>query len=63
MYTIDTQPDSASISFSEAELVLLNNCLNEVLNGMEISEFKLVLALHTQTQINFFISLARFSIE
>jgi hypothetical protein len=31
---------SASISLTEAELILLSNSLNEVLNGIEITEFQ-----------------------
>jgi hypothetical protein len=27
------------VSFTEAELVLLNNALNEVLNGLDVPEF------------------------
>jgi hypothetical protein len=30
---------SASVSITEAELVLLNNALNEALHGLEMSEF------------------------
>ena len=30
---------SASVSFMEAELVLLDNTLNEVLNGLDVPEF------------------------
>jgi hypothetical protein len=34
-----TTKGSASVSFTEAELVLLNNALNEVLNGVDVPEF------------------------
>lgn len=34
-----TSKGSASVSFTEAELVLLNNALNEVLHGIGTSEF------------------------
>lgn len=34
-----TAKSSASVSFTEAELILLNNALNEVLNGLEVHEF------------------------
>jgi hypothetical protein len=30
---------SASVSFTKAELILLNNALNEVLDGLNIPEF------------------------
>jgi hypothetical protein len=30
---------TASVSFTEAELILLNNALNEVLNGLDVSSF------------------------
>lgn len=39
MQVIQTSKDSASVSFTEAELILLNNALNEALNGLDISEF------------------------
>lgn len=39
MQVVQAAKDSASVSFAEAELVLLNNALNEVLNGLDISEF------------------------
>lgn len=39
MQVNQTSKDSASVSFTEAELVLLNNALNEVLNGLDIPEF------------------------
>jgi hypothetical protein len=34
-----TGKHSASVSFTRAELVLLNNSLNEVLNGLDVPEF------------------------
>lgn len=39
MQVNQTSKDSASVSFTEAELVLLNNALNEVLNELDVSEF------------------------
>lgn len=39
MQVIQTSKGSASVSLTEAELILLNNALNEVLNGLDISEF------------------------
>jgi hypothetical protein len=30
---------TASVSFTEAELILLNNALNEALNGIDLSDF------------------------
>jgi hypothetical protein len=30
---------SASVSITEAELILLNNALNEVLSGLDVPEF------------------------
>ena len=40
MQVIQTTKDSASALFTEAELILLNNVLNEVLHGINISEFE-----------------------
>jgi hypothetical protein len=34
-----TAKSSASVSFTEAELVLLNNALNEVLNSLDVPKF------------------------
>jgi len=34
-----TAKSSASVSFTEAELVLINNALNEALNGLDVAEF------------------------
>jgi hypothetical protein len=34
-----TAKSSASVSFTEAEFVLLSNALNEVLNGFDVPEF------------------------
>jgi hypothetical protein len=30
---------SASVSFTEAELILINNALNELLHGLDVPEF------------------------
>jgi hypothetical protein len=30
---------SASVSFTEAELVLINKALNEAINGLDVAEF------------------------
>jgi hypothetical protein len=37
---IDIRNGSASISLTGAELILVNNSLNEVLNGIEMTEFQ-----------------------
>ena len=36
---VETAKSSVSVSFTEAELILLNNALNEVLNGLDMSMF------------------------
>jgi hypothetical protein len=43
-----TAKHSASVSFTEAELILLNNALNEVLNGLEGPEFDTRLGVSRQ---------------
>jgi hypothetical protein len=37
---IDISVGSASISLTKAELIVLKNSLNEVLNGIHLSEFQ-----------------------
>jgi hypothetical protein len=43
-----TTKGSASVSITEAELVLLNNALNEVLSGLDVPEFDTRLEISRQ---------------
>jgi hypothetical protein len=40
MKTIKSSSDSMAIEFSQEELGLINNALNEVCNGIDIPEFQ-----------------------
>jgi hypothetical protein len=40
VHVIQTGENSASVLFAEAELVLINNALNEVLTGLNLPEFE-----------------------
>ena len=48
MQVYQTTKSSASVSLTGAELVLLNNALNEVLNGLDIPEFDTRLGVSRQ---------------
>jgi hypothetical protein len=39
MQVNQTSKDSASVAFTEAELILISNALNEVLNGLDVPNF------------------------